>query len=101
MTTSDPLYSPDDLLPAPEPRTVSPPEDYFYDNVVKHLVKDTVRIMNTGLPIDLDRVEELEVELDSIIAEVKTTLANNTYIQQYLNLRYSNQIQAYQEAQLS
>lgn len=101
MTTSDPLYSPHDLLPAPEPRTVSPPEDYFYDNVVKHLVKDTVRIMNTGLPIDLDRVEELEVELDSIIAEVKTTLANNTYIQQYLNLRYSNQIQAYQEAQLS
>lgn len=101
MTTSDPLYSPHDLLPAPEPRTVSPPEDYFYDSVVKHLVKDTVRIMNTGLPIDLDRVEELEVELDSIIAEVKTTLANNTYIQQYLNLRYSNQIKAYQEAQLS
>ena len=101
MTTSDPLYSPHDLLPAPEPRTVSPPEDQFYDTVVKHLVKDSVRIMNTGLPIDLDRVEELEVELDSIIAEVKTTLANNTYIQQYLSLRYSNQIQAYQEAQLS
>lgn len=101
MTTANPTYSPWDLLPSPEPRTVSPLEGQFYDTVVKHLVKDMVRLMNTGLPIDLERVSELEVELDSILSEVKATLASNAYIQQYLEQRYSNQIEAYRAEQTS
>lgn len=101
MTTSDPTYSPWDLLPAPEPCTVNPGEDYFYENVVKHLVKDIVRLMNTGLPIDLSRVEELELELDQILANVHSTLAANPLIQAYLESRYSSQISAYKADQAS
>ena len=94
-------YSPHDLLPAPEPCTIQPAEDYFYSNVVKHLVPTTVRLMNTGLPIDLSRVEQLEAELDTIIANVHTTLASNAHIQTYLQSRYASQLSAYSATQLS
>ena len=92
-------YSPHDLLPAPVPSTVNPPEDYFYSNVVKHLLPTTIRLMNTGLPIDLNRVEQLEAELDQILADVHSTLAANPHIQSYLQSRYASQIAAYQAAQ--
>lgn len=94
-------YSPHDLLPAPIPSTVNPPEDYFYHNIVKHLIPTTIKLMNTGLPIDLNRVEQLEIELDSIIAEVHVTLAANTHIHTYLQSRYSSQIAEYQALQMS
>ena len=95
------VYSPWDLLPAPIPSTVNPPEDYFYHNVVKHLIPTTIKLMNTGLPIDLNRVEQLEIELDAIIAEVHVTLAANTHIHTYLQSRYSSQIAEYQALQMS
>jgi hypothetical protein len=47
-------YSPHDLLPACEPRTCNADPVKFYDTVAKHLIKDTVRIMDNGLPIDLN-----------------------------------------------
>lgn len=94
-------YSPHDLLPAPVPSTVNPPEGEFYNSVVKHLLPTTIRLMNTGIPIDLNRVEQLETELDQIIAEVHTTLAANTHIQTYLQQRYSSQIAEYQALQMS
>ena len=90
-------YSPWDLLPAPEPRTVSPPYGYFYDKVLKHLVKDTVRIMNNGLPIDLDKVEELEVELDKILTNVRESLNNNKLIKQYMQQRHKTLVNNYIE----
>lgn len=96
---ADLAYSPHDLLPAPVPSTVNPPEDYFYSQVVKHLLPTTIRLMNTGLPIDLNRVEQLEAELDQILADVHATLAANPHIQAYLQSRYASQIAAYQAAQ--
>lgn len=96
MTTNT-HYSPWDLLPAPEPCTVSPPADYFYNNVSKHLVKDTVRIMNNGLPIDLDRVRELELDLDTTLSRVANDLAAHPYVQDYLKQRHKTVITNYIE----
>lgn len=76
-------YSPHSLLPAAEPKTVSPDNGYFYQNVAKHLIKDTVRIMDNGLPIDLNKVRELENTLDKVLKDVETTLENNIYIKQF------------------
>lgn len=87
QTSAD--YSPWSLLPAPEPRTVAPPVDYFYDNVAKHLVKDTVRIMSNGIPIDLDKVAELESSLDDTLAQAHASLSANPYVSAYLQQRYS------------
>ena len=87
MTTDDPNYSPWDLLPAPEPATDQPPDTYFYDNVAKHLIKDTVRIMGNGLHIDLDKVSDLEATLDTQLDKVTADLASNPIISEFQKLQ--------------
>ena len=57
-------YTPWSLLPVDRPKDTHPPIDYFYQNVAKHLIRDTVRIMANGIQIDLNKVEELEETLD-------------------------------------
>lgn len=83
------------LLPAPEPRTVNPPMGYFYDNVARPLIADTVRIMMTGLPIDLNKVQELEATLDVTLSEVTATLEANPIVREYLSYRYSRITEQY------
>lgn len=95
MNTFNPAYSPWSLLPAPEPRTVSPPADYFYENVAKHLVKDTVRICSNGLGIDLNEVSKLEDTIDSSINKVHDSLLVNPIILQYLNTKHSKELESY------
>lgn len=99
-TTSE-YYSPWDLLPTAEPKTVNPPIDYFYNNVAKHLIKDTVRIMNNGLPIDLLKVKTLEQEIDRILNEVQQKLNNNKYVQQCMQLHNNDLIAKYKNNQES
>ena len=77
------LYSPHDLLPAPIPAEDRPEDDYFYNEVLKHLIPDTVRIMMNGIPIDLDKVKQLEVVLDEVLLEVSDTLQTNPVIHKF------------------
>lgn len=90
-------YSPWDQLPAPEPCTIDPPEDYFYDNTAKHLIKDTVRIMMNGLPINLERVSELEDTIDDMLTSVHDRLSSNPYVAQYIESRNQRIIDQYKE----
>ena len=90
-------YSPHDQLPVVEPRYENPSADYFYQNTVKHLVKDTVRIMNNGLHIDLDRVEELEKVLDDQLAQVKQDIAKNPIIAEFQQKQHKLLIKNYIE----
>lgn len=84
----DKKENPIDWLPLPEPRDQDFPIGWFYENVAKHLVKDTVRIMNNGLPIDLDRVHELELHLDEILVNVQETINNNQHTKDFLEHKY-------------
>ena len=86
-------YSPWSLLPAPEPRTVSPPINYFYENVAKHLIKDTVRIMANGLGIDLDKIEEMEQTIDKVIDDVEARLIANPIVQKFLQQKHKKLVQ--------
>jgi hypothetical protein len=90
-------YSPHDLLPAPEPKYTDYGPTYFYDNVAKYLIKDTVRIMHNGLHVDLDKVEQLQVTLDNQLESVSNRLASNPHIKGYLDIRHSVLIVKYQE----
>ena len=90
-------YSPHDLLPAPLPSETIYPKGYFYEKVAKHLIKDTVRIMNNGLGIDLSKVVELEKVLDTQLQTVSDNLDSHPYIADYLETRYAKQIAAYKE----
>lgn len=89
------MYSPHDQLPAPEPKHTEYDLGHFYQNTARYLIKDAVRIMDNGLNIDLDKVIELEKTLSEQLEEVKTELANNPLIKEYLELRYTSEIQAY------
>jgi len=95
------VYSPHDLLPAPVPSSESPASDYFYHEVLKHLIPDTVRLMNNGIPIDMDKVEALEAVLDQVLAEVDATLAANPIIQRFQADQHSRLVEAYVAEQSS
>jgi len=84
------LQSPHDLLPLAPPCDEEFKDDksFFYINVAKPLIADTIRIMSNGLPIDLTRVQELEKKLDELLVGVHTTIANNSYIKGYQDYQY-------------
>ena len=89
------LYSPHDQLPAPVPKESNYLTRHFYENTVKHLVRDTVRIMMNGLHIDMEKVVELEGVLNKQLVKVADTLANNPKVDEYLTKRYYKEIAAY------
>lgn len=93
--TNESSYSPHSLLPAPEPCTYNPPLGYFYHNVAKHLIKDTVRLMANGLHIDLDKVEQLETTLDEQLAKVQEELASNPLISEFQQIQHSKLVKEY------
>lgn len=95
--TNESSYSPHDLLPAPEPSTYAPPFGYFYHNVAKHLIRDTVRVMANGLHIDLDKVEQLETTLDEQLAKVQEELASNPLISEFQQIQHRHAIKDYIE----
>jgi len=93
LTTTN--YSPHDQLPAPEPKSIKYDLGHFYDSTAKHLIKDTVRIMDNGLNIDIDRVVELEQTLLEQLDEVHKELGTNPLIKKYLEVAYKYQIKEY------
>jgi hypothetical protein len=95
-STSDD-YSPHDLLPAPVPKDTIYPTRYFYENVVKHLVKDTVRIMMNGLHIDLAKVQALEEVLNTQLALVASNLLDNPLIYEFQKLQHKRIVAEYIE----
>lgn len=74
------MKSPWDLLPVQEPREHSPPPGYFYENVIKPLIPDIVRIMLNGIPMDLNKVDELREVVEEVLETVQSTLDKNKTI---------------------
>lgn len=82
--------SPHDLLPlaAPCEEEFKSDKGFFYENVAKPLIVDTIRIMSNGLPIDLKRVQELEKKLDELLEVVHSTIANNACIKEFQDYKF-------------
>jgi len=80
------------LLPLPPPSEYSPTEEFgegfFYEHVANPLIDTTVRLMDTGLPIDLSKVAELETEVDTVLSRVESTIESNPIIQQFYEWKY-------------
>lgn len=85
-------YSPHDLLPAPLPSETKYTTKFFYNNVAKHLIPCFVKIMNNGIHIDLEKVEDLEKELVIQLDAVESRLANNKLIKQFQELQHKRLI---------
>jgi hypothetical protein len=77
-------YSPWDLLPITNPKDEQPDRMYFYENVVRHLIEDLVKWEANGIPINLDKVQELEKVVDNVLQEVHNKLRHNPLILEFL-----------------
>jgi DNA polymerase-1 len=78
---------PIEFLPIKFPKDHDPGPAFFYENIAKPLLPDMIGIMNAGLHIDQEAVEELRTTIDVVLAEVATTLGNSPLISQYQELR--------------
>lgn len=81
-------YSPHDLLPIKNPRINEHENDqeYFYRKVIQHLIPDIIRMTNNGIPIDLNKVEELQKITSGVLKTVEDRLANNKLMQEFLSI---------------
>jgi len=77
------MKSPHDLLPVLEPKEHSPPPGYFYENVIRPLIPDIVRIMLNGIPMDLEKVDELREVVEDVLETVQSTLDKNKTIRAF------------------
>lgn len=91
--------SPYDLLPVPLPLTdPNPPTTIdFYNTVVAPLSRDVIQMMNTGIPINLDNVSEVEDTVNNVLQKVKDNLENNELILNFLRSQNSKAVKAKQE----
>ena len=94
-------YTPWTQLPAPTPINAEYSEPHFYHYTAKWLVRDTVRLMMNGLPIDLIKVQALEDRLDTILADVNTDIHNNPSVEAYLKLAGEADRETYTKAQIN
>lgn len=77
--------NPLDLLPIQHPQDFAPEDPmFFYKNVVQPLIADILRVEANGIPIDLEKVKELELQVSNILAEVHNTLRTNTIMLDFL-----------------
>jgi len=77
------MTSPHDLLPVLEPKEHSPPPGYFYENVIKPLIPDIVKVMLHGIPIDMEKVDELRAVVEDVLETVQSTLDKNKTIRAF------------------
>lgn len=70
-------------LPAPMPFDSDPGPTYFYENFARHFVPDMIQMMDTGLVIDPDAVEDLRKLIDKVQDGVYETLGKNSLVKKY------------------
>ncbi len=78
------------LLPLPAPKDYDPAKEdplFFYRNFAKPLIPDMIQIMNEGLQIDQEAVEDLRTTIDKVLETVTNRLDNNELIKKYQNSR--------------
>ena len=76
--------NPIDLLPIKNPKDENPSDTFFYENVVKHLLPDFLRIEENGIPIDLNKVVELEEVVSTVLDKVHDKLKTNPIMLDFL-----------------
>lgn len=74
---------PYELLPMPFPADHDPGPGFFYDNFVKAFIPDMIQMMDAGLHIDQDAVEDLREVVTKVLKEVEETLAASPLVKQY------------------
>jgi len=74
-------------LPLPQPKLFDPGVEYFYENFVRPLSDDMIKLMCTGIHIDKYAVEELRSTIDDVLSNVDALLLRNPIIKKYQEKR--------------
>ncbi len=74
-------------LPIPFPAEYDPGPEWFYENIAKHLIPDMLDLMNVGLHIDHNAVEDLRRVIDEVLDSVDKRLSESSLIQQFQEYR--------------
>ena len=77
-----------DLLPIKRPSEFDPGEEFFYENIVKPMSKDFIKLMVTGITIDKKAVDELRIVLDDVLTTVKADLDKSDIITRFQDQKY-------------
>ena len=91
-----------ELLPVPLPSQFDPSveePDYFYQNIVKPLIPDFIKLMANGIHVDQSAVDDLRVTIDEVLQKVSDTLSANSIIQDFQAQEYPKVFAAYKEEQ--
>lgn len=70
-------------LPVPMPCDHDPGPSYFYDNFASHFIPDMIKMVDTGLQIDLKAVESLRTLIDEVQETVYKRLVKHPYVVKY------------------
>jgi hypothetical protein len=74
-------------LPYKLPADFDPGPKFFYDNFVSQFIPDIIEMMNAGIHIDEEAVENLRSTVTEVLNNVDCLLLRNTIIQQYQELK--------------
>lgn len=61
----------------------------FYNNIVCKLIPDILKLEDTGIPIDLTKVQKLEEIVNEVLNNVDTVLSTNPLMTEFLNTKNS------------
>lgn len=67
-------------------------DSLFYKTVIKELIPDILKMQNTGIPIDLERVKDLEKQLDSILEQTQKVLEDNSFIKRFIEVNNESKV---------
>jgi len=88
----------------PEPKDFDPSEEeplYFYKHFIRPLIPDMIKLMCNGLTMNQEAIQDLDKVIVNVLDSVKTTLANNTVIQEFQKLQYKKNYKALEAEQRS
>lgn len=92
---------PFEFLPQPMPAAYDPAEkdpDFFYKNFMKPFIKDMIDMMDVGMFIDQQAVEQLRITIDDVLQTVEDRLEASPIIKKYQNSRLPAAQKAHAEA---
>jgi len=96
MKTKNPI----DLLPIKHPIEYDPSindPNYFYNNVLRYLIPDIIRISTNGIPINLKKAEELEKVVTNVLDIVDKKLSSNKLMLAFQEYLYPIKFKEYKE----
>ena len=75
------MTRPIEQLPIELPKDYDPGPEFFYENIIKPLIPDMIKLMDHGIKIDKNKVAALEKTIEVVQKTVKNRLENSLWVE--------------------